>query len=121
MDEFMARYFVLLQMKTIFILMVISALGTLFDYSRWVWAEKHRVRVAISGALLPDHKDDKKAREQPCLCLPLTPVAKSLVSRCGLAARDGSELEFPLDRSARCLGRRHSDGCIRRRMLVAED
>jgi len=50
MDEFMARYFVLLRPKIMFLLMVVSALGTIFYYSRSVRAEKHPGRVAISGA-----------------------------------------------------------------------
>ena len=50
MDEFMACYFVLLHPKIMLLLMVVSALGTIFGYSRWVRAEKHPVRFAISGA-----------------------------------------------------------------------
>lgn len=108
MDGFIARYFVLLQVKTMVLLMVISAIGAIFDYSRWVWAEKNRVRVAISGAVPPDEKDHGAALS---LCAINRSRKEIRLVDAGLRLADGSELEFlrpatsfpcMLDASGRC-------------------
>jgi hypothetical protein len=91
-DSIFVHYFLLAQVKLMFLLMVVSLLGTIYDYSRMVWAEKHRVRVKISGVV--PSEDEMNQGESLVLSAANSSRREVTLLGAGLRLADGSELEF---------------------------